>query len=144
MTVRVGVSGATGDQMNEGADPVDPEDDFREDFKRMGGDVQVDHSRLFVNAEYVRGTNENPETGESDEPRGYYVNVVGKTPWQVGPLVRLDTLNFVRLKCEECGERRLVAFSCKGRGFCPSCTGRRMNATAANLIERVLPPQSGL
>ena len=30
------------------------------------------------------------------------------------------------------------------RGFCPSCTGRRMNATAANLIERVLPPQSGL
>ncbi len=37
-----------------------------------------------------------------------------------------------------------MAFSCKGRGFCPSCTGRRMNATAANLIERVLPPQSGL
>src|SRR5262249_24161061 len=33
---------------------------------------------------------------------------------------------------------------CKGRGFCPSCTGRRMNATAANLIERVLPPESGL
>ena len=29
-------------------------------------------------------------------------------------------------------------------GFCPSCTGRRMNATAANLLERVLPPQSGL
>jgi hypothetical protein len=51
---------------------------------------------------------------------------------------------FARLKCEECGERRLVAFSCRGRGFCPSCTGRRMNATAANLIERVLPPPSGL
>jgi hypothetical protein len=42
---------------------------------------------------------------------------------------------FARLKCEDCGERRLVAFS---------CTGRRMNAIAANLIERVLPPQSGL
>ena len=26
----------------------------------------------------------------------------------------------------------------------PSCLGRRMSATAANLIERVLPPQSGL
>jgi len=51
---------------------------------------------------------------------------------------------FARLLCQDCGERRLVAFSCKGRGFCPSCTGRRMNATAANLIERVLPPQSGL
>jgi hypothetical protein len=51
---------------------------------------------------------------------------------------------FARLLCEDCGERRLVAFSCKGRGFCPSCTGRRMNATAANLVERVLPPESGL
>jgi hypothetical protein len=51
---------------------------------------------------------------------------------------------FARLRCEECGESRLVAFSCKGRGFCPSCTGRRMSATAADLIERVLPPSSGL
>jgi putative transposase/transposase-like zinc-binding protein len=51
---------------------------------------------------------------------------------------------FARLRCGDCGETRLVAFSCKGRGFCPSCTGRRMNATAANLMERVLPPQSGL
>ena len=33
----------------------------------------------------------------------------------------------------------MVAFACKGRGFCPSCTGRRMCATAANLIEHVLP-----
>ena len=41
---------------------------------------------------------------------------------------------FARLKCEHCDDTRLVAFSCKGRGFCPSCTGRRMNATAANLI----------
>ena len=49
-----------------------------------------------------------------------------------------------RLKCEDCGERRLVAFSCRGWGFSPSCTGRGMNATAANLLERVLPPQSGL
>ena len=24
---------------------------------------------------------------------------------------------FARLKCEECGESRLVAFSCKGRGY---------------------------
>jgi hypothetical protein len=51
---------------------------------------------------------------------------------------------FARLKCEDCGERRQVAFSCKGRGSCPSCTGRRMNAKAANLVERVLPSQSGL
>jgi len=51
---------------------------------------------------------------------------------------------FARLKCRACGETRLVAFSCKGRGFCPSCMGRRMSATAANLIERVLPPSTAL
>jgi Transposase zinc-binding domain len=46
---------------------------------------------------------------------------------------------FAHLKCESCGERRLVSFACKGRGFCPSCMGRRMCQTAANLIERTLP-----
>jgi len=30
-------------------------------------------------------------------------------------------------------------FSCKGRGFCPSCGGRRMADTAAHLVDRVLP-----
>ncbi|WP_437664892.1 transposase zinc-binding domain-containing protein [Sorangium sp. So ce1182] len=28
---------------------------------------------------------------------------------------------FARLRGERCEEGRLVAFSCKGRGFCPSC-----------------------
>ena len=51
---------------------------------------------------------------------------------------------FARLKCRGCSETRLVAFSCKGRGFCPSCMGRRMCATAANLVERVLPPSTPL
>jgi hypothetical protein len=46
---------------------------------------------------------------------------------------------FARLRCPACDESRLVAFSCKGRGFCPSCLGRRMCATAANLVEHVLP-----
>jgi Putative transposase len=32
----------------------------------------------------------------------------------------------------------------QGPWLLPVLTGRRMNATAANLIERVLPPQSGL
>lgn len=30
---------------------------------------------------------------------------------------------FARLKCEECGETRLVAFSCKGRGSAPRAWG---------------------
>ena len=32
---------------------------------------------------------------------------------------------FVEVSCEGCHESRLVAFSCKGRGWCPSCTTRR-------------------
>lgn len=43
---------------------------------------------------------------------------------------------FARLKCDTCNESRLVAFSCKGRGFCPSCQGRRMCATAATIRPR--------
>ncbi len=46
---------------------------------------------------------------------------------------------FVRVRCDACGHDRLVAFSCKGRGFCPSCGGRRMADTAAHLVDRVLP-----
>jgi len=33
----------------------------------------------------------------------------------------------------------VVAFSCKGRGFCPSCGTRRMVDTAAWLVDRVIP-----
>jgi hypothetical protein len=46
---------------------------------------------------------------------------------------------FLRVHCDACGHDRLVAFSCKRRGFCPSCGGRRMADTAAQLVERVLP-----
>ena len=38
---------------------------------------------------------------------------------------------FVRVKCEDCKLELLVAFSCKKRGFCPSCGGKRMAETAA-------------
>jgi hypothetical protein len=46
---------------------------------------------------------------------------------------------FARLRCTACGIDRLVAFSCKGRGFCPSCGGRRTAERAARLVLRVLP-----
>jgi hypothetical protein len=46
---------------------------------------------------------------------------------------------FFRLKCESCNTTRLVAFSCKKRGFCPSCGGRRMNETAAHLVDEIFP-----
>jgi hypothetical protein len=47
---------------------------------------------------------------------------------------------FARVRCEGCKESRLVAFGCGGRGFCPSCLGRKMSSTALNLTECVLPP----
>ena len=47
---------------------------------------------------------------------------------------------FSRWVCEKCGSEKVVASSCKGRGFCPSCIGRRMNETAALLVDHVLPP----
>lgn len=46
---------------------------------------------------------------------------------------------FARLRCTRCRTERLVAFSCKGRGFCPSCGGRRMVERAAHLVDHVLP-----
>ena len=46
---------------------------------------------------------------------------------------------FARVRCTECGDELLVAFSCKGRGFCPSCTTRRMHDSAAHLVDRVIP-----
>jgi hypothetical protein len=45
----------------------------------------------------------------------------------------------LRVQCERCGDTTVVAFSCKGRGFCPSCGGRRMSELAAHLVEGVLP-----
>jgi len=46
---------------------------------------------------------------------------------------------FARIFCFGCGKDALVAFSCKGRGFCPSCGGRRMAESAAHLVDHVLP-----
>lgn len=46
---------------------------------------------------------------------------------------------FLRVRCDKCHFERLVAFSCKKRGFCPSCGARRMAETAALLADEVFP-----
>jgi len=46
---------------------------------------------------------------------------------------------FVRLGCDTCPHQMVLAFSCKKRGFCPSCAGRRMAQQAAHLVEQVIP-----
>ena len=50
----------------------------------------------------------------------------------VGP--RLRTVSMHRLS-----RRNARPFSCKRRGFCPSCGGRRMAAGAAELVDHILP-----
>ena len=46
---------------------------------------------------------------------------------------------FLRVRCADCAHEKLVAFSCKRRGFCPSCVTRRMAESAAHLVDEVIP-----
>jgi hypothetical protein len=46
---------------------------------------------------------------------------------------------FLRVRCKDCGNSRIVSFSCKRRGFCPSCLGRRMADTAAFCVDHLFP-----
>jgi hypothetical protein len=46
---------------------------------------------------------------------------------------------FARARCDDYGHDFLVAFSCKGRGVCPSCNTRRMAEAAAHLCDHVCP-----
>ncbi|MFT6122930.1 MAG: hypothetical protein ACJASG_001458 [Oleiphilaceae bacterium] len=47
----------------------------------------------------------------------------------------------LRVRYEDCKHDRLEAFSCKRRGFCPSCGARRMAESAALLVNEVLPQE---
>jgi predicted Zn-ribbon and HTH transcriptional regulator len=44
---------------------------------------------------------------------------------------------FARARCADCGHDFIVAYSCKCRGVCPSCTTRRMVETAAHLMKQL-------
>ena len=46
---------------------------------------------------------------------------------------------FLRVRCADCAHEKLVAFSCKRRGFRPSCGARRMAESAAVLVDEVIP-----
>lgn len=46
---------------------------------------------------------------------------------------------FACAHCDDCRKDFLIAFSCKGRGICPSCNTRAMVETAAHLVENGLP-----
>lgn len=46
---------------------------------------------------------------------------------------------FLRVVCTDCKHEKILPFSCKKRGFCSSCGGRRMAESAAHLIDAVFP-----
>jgi ribosomal protein S27E len=48
---------------------------------------------------------------------------------------------FLRVRCDTCHVEHLVAFSCKRRGFCPSCGARRVAESAALLVDEVFTKQ---
>ncbi len=76
---------------------------------------------------------ETARQGERTIPR--FVEREFRTYLQCGILA----YGFVCVHCDDCGWDRVVAFSCRGRGFCASCGGRRMADTAAHLVDRVIP-----
>ena len=46
---------------------------------------------------------------------------------------------FCRVQCGSCQHEKIVPYSCKGRGFCPSCGARRMAEAAIHLVDELLP-----
>ena len=46
---------------------------------------------------------------------------------------------FLRRRYDACQSEQQIAFCCKSRAICPSCSGRRMADTAAHWVDRVLP-----
>ena len=98
LTVRFGVSGATGDQ-NEPIDsgpPLVPA--YIRTFTRFGTDLEIDHSIAFLAAEFVSTNDKAPKIlGDvAGGAEGYYVLVAGKTRWNVGPIIRWDVFDEFR------------------------------------------------
>ena len=45
---------------------------------------------------------------------------------------------FARIRCSDCGMERLLMFSCKTRGFCPSCHAKRREEWGAWMREKLI------
>ena len=78
------------------------------------------------------------QAAESD-PLGYGVPAWVEQDFRAYLRCGILAHGFARARCDDCGHERLIAFSCKGRGICPSCNTRRMAEVAAHLTDHVLP-----
>lgn len=72
---------------------------------------------------------------QADKPVASYVRHEFTSFLKCGVLAH----GFLRLQCTGCHFERLRPFSCKRRGFCPSCCGRRMNEGSVFLSDNVFP-----
>ena len=55
---------------------------------------------------------------------------------------RIPAYRCFRLIRKSCQKEQVVAFSCKKRGFCPSCCAKRQVEAATHLVDHVLPMAS--
>jgi hypothetical protein len=76
--------------------------------------------------------------GRCEERAGPLPAFVKAEPWGFAGCGDFE-LGFVRTCCRSWGDELRVPFSCKSRGYCPSCMGRRMAEGAALLVDHVLP-----
>jgi len=77
-----------------------------------------------------------PEAGTS---RGASLSQFVKDEFDAFLACGMLAQGFLRVRCADCGHDKLVGFSCKRRGFCPSCGARRRAQIAAHLVEHVIP-----
>lgn len=98
LTMRIGVSAATGDQQEpiDSGPPVVPP--YTSSFTRYGTDVEVDHPLGFLAAEYASTNDKAPKSlGDvAGGAEGYYLLVAGKTRWNSGPIARWDVFDEFR------------------------------------------------
>lgn len=69
------------------------------------------------------------------DPVPKYIDKEFRTYLECGILAK----GFACAHCSSCNKDFFIAFSCKGRGLCPSCNTRAMVETAANLVENIIP-----
>ncbi len=90
LIIHAGISGAIGDQY-EPEDPGPPAVAATTfSFKRIAGDLEIDHRYAFIGLEYGMSWDENPTGSPSEQTSAYLVSLAGKTPWRVGPAIRYD------------------------------------------------------
>ena len=90
---RLGFSGGIGDRIELGDDNLPgTADDFHLSFRRVGADLEIDQKWFFLSSEFIYGW-DHPGDMEIESRYGWYLNVVGKTPWDIGPIVRYDMIS---------------------------------------------------